>query len=125
MRKGIMFILIGLMLFQMQIESKSNELKFVIIFDSKEDHKIEKKQEIVSLLNKSLKNVNEKSWNEMVLSSLNELENEERKVSSYFSEVYFVLGDGQGVRIEGNLVESSFCMVEVKPKSLLRKWFRF
>ena len=39
--------------------------------------------------------------------------------------IIFHLGDSKGLKIEGNLLKNSFCMVEVKPKSLLKQWFKF
>ncbi|MGN1343055.1 MAG: hypothetical protein ACI4U3_00650 [Traorella sp.] len=125
MRKGIFLTLFCLMLFEVPIDSKSNELKFVIVFDSSETQIIKEKQVIVDLLHDTLENVSEKSWKDMIFSSLDEMETEERDVYAYFSTVYFILGDGKGSRIEMNLLASSFCMVDVKPKSLLRKWFHF
>ena len=124
MRKGILLILCCMTLLSFKVESKSNELGFIIYYDSLEENQIEKKNEIVDLVNKALKNVNEDSWN-ILLSSTNELEDNNREVWVEDNKIIFKLGDGLGNRINGNIVSHSFCLVEVKPKSLLRKWFNF
>ena len=124
MRKGILLILCCITLLSFKVESKSNELGFVIYYDSLEENQIKKKNEIVDLVNKALKHVNEDSWN-ILLSSTNELEDNNREVWVEDNKIIFKLGDGLGNRINGNIVSHSFCLVEVKPKSLLRKWFNF
>ena len=124
MRKGILLILCCITLLSFKVESKSNELGFVIYYDSLEENQINKKNEIVDLVNKALKHVNEDSWN-ILLSSTNELEDNNREVWVEDNKIIFKLGDGLGNRINGNIVSHSFCLVEVKPKSLLRKWFNF
>ena len=124
MRKSILMILIFMMMFSFKIESKSNDLKFVIYYDSLETNQISKKNEIVELINDSLKHVNENSWLEL-LSNTNELESDDREVFVIENTITFKLGNGKGKRIEGNIVSNSFCLVEVKPKSLLRKWLNF
>ena len=124
MRKGILLILICMTLLSFKVESKSNELGFIIYYDSLEENQIKKKNEIVELINSSLKYVNEDSWN-ILLSSTHELENNEREVWVEDERIVFKLGDGLGNRINGNIVSHSFCLVEVKPKSLIRKWFNF
>ena len=124
MRKGILLILCCITLLSFKVESKSNELGFVIYYDSLEENQIKKKNEIVDFVNKALKHVNEDSWN-ILLSSTNELEDNNREVWVEDNKIIFKLGDGLGNRINGNIVSHSFCLVEVKPKSLLRKWFNF
>ena len=124
MRKGILLILICMTLLSFKVESKSSELGFIIYYDSLEENQIDKKNEIVELINSSLKYVNEDSWN-ILLSSTHELENNEREVWVEDERIVFKLGDGLGNRINGNIVSHSFCLVEVKPKSLIRKWFNF
>jgi len=124
MRKFILCILLLMTLLSFKVESKSNELGFIIYYDSLEENQIKKKNEIVDLINLSLKHVNEDSWN-ILLSSTHELENNEREVWVEDNKIVFKLGDGLGNRINGNIVSHSFCLVEVKPKSLIRKWFNF
>lgn len=125
MRKGILFILFCFLLFSMPVESKSEELRFVIVFDSNERELVERKKEMVDLVNDALDNVSENSFFDMLENSIQELENDERKMFFHKSTIYFYLGDHKGVRIEGNFVRNSFCMAEVKPKSFIRKWFNF
>lgn len=125
MRKGILLLLILLFLFRLPVESKNRDLKFIIVYDSKEENKIETKNEIVDLINKTLKNVDEENYLAFFKATSKELENENRKVDVYFNTIYFYLGDHKGEEIKGNILYNSFCMVEVKPKSLIRKWFNF
>ena len=124
MRKLILCILLFMTLLSFKVESKSNELGFVIIYDSLEENQIKRKNEIVDLINDSLKHVNEDSWR-ILLSSTDELESKDREVYVEDNKIVFILGDGLGKRINGNIVSHSFCLVEVKPKSLIRKWFNF
>lgn len=124
MRKTIVIILLCCMMFNIQLESKSDDLKFVIYYDSMEINKIKKKNEIVDQINHALKNVDKSSWS-LLLESSHELENINQEVWVKENTIYFKLGDGEGKMIEGNILNHSFCMIEVKPKSLLRKWFNF
>mgnify|MGYP006386689087 CR=1 FL=1 len=57
MRKGILFLLIFFFLFSLPVDSYSKDLKFVIIFDSNEENTIDRKNEIVKLINDTLDNV--------------------------------------------------------------------
>lgn len=125
MRKGIYFLLLFFFLYSLPVESFSKDLKFVIVFDSNEENMIDRKNEIVELMNMTLENVDEKSHYDFLKYSQDELENDDREVSFEWGTIYFYLGDSEGVKIEGNLLKNSFCMIEVKPKSLIRKWFNF
>ena len=125
MRKGILLILLCLLLFSMPIESKSKDLRFVIVFDSNESQLVERKKEVVDLMNDTLEHVSEKSFYDLLENAVHELENDERRILFHNAVIYFYLGDHKGVRIEGSFVKNSFCMAEVKPKSFIRKWFNF
>ena len=125
MRKGILLSLIFLFLFSLPVDSKSKDLKFVIVYDSNEENMIHKKNEIVELINDTLKNIDENSYYDFLKYSKDELENEEREVSFEWGTIYFYLGDRKGIEIQGNLLRNSFCMVEVKPKSLIKQWLKF
>lgn len=125
MKRLIVLTLFSLMIFSIPVESRSKDLKFVIVYDSREENMIEQKKEIVDLINSTLENVDQRSYYDFLKYSVSELENENRKVYFYFSTIYFYLGDHQGVEIKGDILQSSFCMVEVKPKSFIRQWFNF
>lgn len=107
------------------IYSKNEELKFVILFDSKETSLNGKKQEIVDLVNETLEYLDEMSYEDYLSASYLELENKGRQVRYLNHTLYFYLGDYQGIRVNGNLVRNRFCMVEVKPKSFILKWLGF
>ena len=125
MRKGILFLLIFFFLFSLPVNSYSKDLKFVIVFDSNEENTIDKKNEIVQLINDTLDNVDESSHYDFLKEVHEELEDKNREVDFEWGTIYFYLGDSKGLKIEGNLLRNSFCMVEVKPKSLLKQWFKF
>ena len=125
MRKGILFLLIFFFLFSLPVNSYSKDLKFVIIFDSNEENTIDRKNEIVELINNTLEHVDENSHYDFLKDVHDELESENRKVDFEWGTIIFHLGDSKGLKIEGNLLKNSFCMVEVKPKSLLKQWFKF
>lgn len=125
MRKGILFVLFCFLFLSIPVESKSKDLRFIIVFDSNETKLIERKKEIVALVNDMLDQVDEDSFYEMLTYSIDELETENRKAYFYQSTIYFYLGDHEGAKIEGSLVKNSFCMAEVKPKSFIRQWFNF
>lgn len=125
MKKIFLFVFLFLFLTSQNIESKEKELRFVIYFDSKEENLIQRKNEILTIFNDAMSQLNDESIHTLLIEDIQALENEDRKVMYRQSTLYFYLGDSQGVRIEGNLYKNSFCMVEVKPKSLLRKWLGF
>lgn len=125
MKKVFLFVFLFLFLTSQNIESKEKELRFVIYFDSKEENLIQRKNEILTIFNDAMSQLNDESIHTLLIEDIQALENEDRKVMYRQSTLYFYLGDSQGVRIEGNLYKNSFCMVEVKPKSLLRKWLGF
>ncbi len=125
MRKVILSVLLCFFFFSMPVESKSKDLRFIIVFDSKETQLIERKKEIVDLVNDMLDHVSENSFYEWLEGATDELETESRKVYFYKSTLFFYLGDTKGIKIEGSFVRNSFCMAEVKPKSFIRKWFNF
>ncbi len=125
MYKRILVCLTLLFIFSLPVDSKSNDLKFVIVYDSNEENMIQKKNEIVVLINETLKNIDEKSYYDFLKCSKDELENSDRKVSFEWGTLYFYLGDRKGVEIQGNILNNSFCMVDVKPKSLIKQWLKF
>ena len=125
MRKVILSILLCFLFFSMPVESKSKDLRFIIVFDSNEDELIERKKEIVDLVNDMLDHVGENSFYELLENAVDELTTEDREVYFYKSTLFFYLGDTKGIKIEGSFVKNSFCMAEVKPKSFIRHWFNF
>lgn len=125
MRKVILLILLCFLFFSMPVESKSKDLRFIIVFDSNENELIERKKEIVDLVNDMLDHVGENSFYELLENAVDELTTEDREVYFYKSTLFFYLGDTKGIKIEGSFVKNSFCMAEVKPKSFIRQWFNF
>ena len=125
MKKVFLFVFLFLFLTSQNIESKEKELRFVIYFDSKEENLIQRKNEILTIFNDAMSQLSDESIHTLLIEDIQALENEDRKVMYRQSTLYFYLGDSQGIRIEGNLYKNSFCMVEVKPKSFLRKWLGF
>lgn len=125
MRKSILLILICLFLFSVRTESKTGDLRFVMVFDTKQENISKMKNELVEEVNELLEYVSEKSYAEYLEHTVHELDHDNKRVLFYQNTLYFYMGDGQGIRVEGNFVKNSFCLVEVKPKSFLRKWFNF
>ena len=89
MRKGILFLLIFFFLFSLPVNSYSKDLKFVIVFDSNEENTIDRKNEIVELINNTLEHVDEKSHYDFLKDVHDELESENRKVDFEWGTIIF------------------------------------
>lgn len=120
----VSFFMMGLFLSQ-STEAKSSDLRFQINYDSHETNFVETKNEVLNLITKTIDHVDKESYFVLLSGDLTTLNQNEQKVVFKKNTLYFQLGDGKGKSIQGSIMNNSFCMVEVKPKSLLKKWFNF
>lgn len=125
MKKAMISIFIMMIFLSIPVEAKTPQLKFSITYDSQESSYVEVKNEILNIITETIKQVDAESYRVLLSGNLSGLNNKERTVAFKGNCLNFVLGDGKGKSIQGNILNNSFCMVEVKPKSLFRKWFDF
>lgn len=125
MKKCLPLLLLFLLCLSQPVESKKEDLRYQIVFDSEEKDTLSKKKEILAMLRESLDSLYEESYGVFLKEIADELTTENRRVVFENNLLLIQLGDHKGIRIEGNIVKNSFCMAEVKPKSFLRKLFGF
>lgn len=125
MRKGIVYLGLFFLCFSNPIESKNQDLRFVIVFDSHENNKIQVKKEILNLINEVTESIHANNVEYYLKNISNELNEKNRQVEFENHTLYFYLGDQKGMKVEGNLLKCSYCMIEVKPKSFFRRLFGF
>lgn len=125
MKRIIVISIIWLTILSFPVQAKDISLTYRIYYDSEQENLVEIKNKIVEKVQVYFDQVDGNSVLILLSKDLSYLESDEWKVVYKRNRLIFMIGDGKGEIINGNFAQNSFCMQEVKPKSLLRKWFNF
>lgn len=126
MRKFVMICMIWFMALCTQIQGDLCSFNYVIQYDSSTKDAYELKSKVESVYENMMKGLKEEDKALMFLSSIDSFYVEDNLDVAYEKGTLYVeQGNKEGVSIHGIFKEGEFCMPEVKPKSLLRRLFRF